>query len=140
MRRANADIYAEEEKKVLIGMVGKLYITSNSDVEKLQAVGDLVAEGLDAKIATDATSRNALTKLQAAVTKAMGDGTNTGSRKSMAPTVIAEDEVVESVEDEEEPEQEQEAADDEVTVTSLAERDEADDSVVNDLLDSDEEL
>ena len=37
------DNITEEEKKVLISMLGKLYITSNSDAEKLPSANDLPA-------------------------------------------------------------------------------------------------
>ena len=143
-----ADFGVEEEKKVLLSMLGKLYVTSNSDAGKLKAVGDLVYEALDAKIASDATGRNALMKLQTAVTKSMGDGKGAASgRKSMAPTVPAEDEVVESVEPELAAEAETEAeaeeplpADDDTTKMSLDTKDVGNDSIVNDLLDDDDEL
>ena len=55
-------------------MLGKLYITPTSDGEKLQTALDLTAEAIDIKIAADATSRNTLNKLHAALIKAIGDG------------------------------------------------------------------
>jgi condensin complex subunit 3 len=70
----HADVAAtEEEKKAVFSMLGKLYITSNSAAEKLRSVLELVNEALDLKAAADATSRNALAKLQAALAKAMGE-------------------------------------------------------------------
>lgn len=54
-------------------MVGKLYIGPKSSTEKLLAVTDLVAEAIDAKIATDAATRNALSKLHQALIKFLGD-------------------------------------------------------------------
>jgi len=63
----------EEDKKALIVMLGKLYITTNSSAEKLQTTAALVVEAIDDKIASDATSRNALNKLHTALGKAMGE-------------------------------------------------------------------
>lgn len=69
-RGKDADrIIIEEERKVLLTMLGKIYITSNSSTEKLRAVTDLVAEAIDGKIATDATTRNGLNKIH----KALGE-------------------------------------------------------------------
>lgn len=68
----------EEEKKALITMLSKLYITSNSDPTKLEAAKDLAAEAVDSKIATDAPSRNALNKLYTAVSKALGENGTAG--------------------------------------------------------------
>lgn len=54
-------------------MLSKLYITANSNPEKLGSVSELVVEAIDVKVATDAPSRNALTKLQSAVGKVLRD-------------------------------------------------------------------
>lgn len=54
-------------------MIGKLYMTSNSSAEKLQAVSDLVAEAMDGKLATDTTTKNALNKCHLALSKALGE-------------------------------------------------------------------
>ncbi len=54
-------------------MLGKLYITSNSSTEKLQGISDLVAEAIDAKVATDTTTKNALNKYQLALSKVLGE-------------------------------------------------------------------
>ena len=69
-----------EEKKALITMLGKLYITPTSDVEKLRVAHDLVAEAIDMKIATDAASRTALNRLYTALVKAVGDSAVAGKR------------------------------------------------------------
>ncbi len=68
----------EEEKKALITMLSKLYITSNSDPTKIEAAKDLAAEAVDSKIATDAPSRNALNKLYTALSKALGENGTAG--------------------------------------------------------------
>lgn len=62
-----------EERKAILTVLGKLYITSNSSVDKLQATTDLAAEAVNAKIAPDATSRNSLSKLHHALTRACGE-------------------------------------------------------------------
>ena len=68
-------------------MLGKLYITANSSPEKLQSVHELVIEAMDGKVATDAPSRNALTKLSTALGKVLGEvGT---IRKSIEDGVTA---------------------------------------------------
>lgn len=57
----------EEEKKAIIPMLGKLYITSNSNIGKIRTAIQLVVEAIDGKIANDAVSRNALHKLHLAL-------------------------------------------------------------------------
>ena len=54
-------------------MLGKLYVTLNSDPEKLRNVLDLATEALEIKTASEASSRNAVTKLQSALSKAIGE-------------------------------------------------------------------
>lgn len=53
-------------------MLAKLYISPTSTPEKLSTVHDLVTEAIEARIASDAPSRNALNKLLTALTKAIG--------------------------------------------------------------------
>ncbi|KAI9720314.1 MAG: hypothetical protein M1828_005698 [Chrysothrix sp. TS-e1954] len=64
-------VCTREERKTHIAMLGKLYITPNSDPEMLKNVNRLVAEAIDDKVAADAVTRNSLTKLQAALAKCM---------------------------------------------------------------------
>ena len=63
----------EEERKALLTMVGKIYVSPTSSPEKLQAISELVAESIDAKIAPDVATRNALNKLHLAFGKILGD-------------------------------------------------------------------
>lgn len=63
----------EEEKKPLLSMLGKLYITANSSPEKLSSISELVAEAIDLKVAADAPSRNALIKLHGSLGKVVGE-------------------------------------------------------------------
>ncbi|KAL8783296.1 MAG: hypothetical protein Q9213_004730 [Squamulea squamosa] len=73
LERALAHGCSKEERKALLTMLGKLYITSNSSLEKLQAVSDLVAEAMDAKIGTDTTTKNVLSKSHSALSKVIGE-------------------------------------------------------------------
>ena len=62
---------SKEEKKALLGMVGKMYVTANSDGEKLRAVLELAREVGESKAVAEAVSRNAVAKLVAGVEKAI---------------------------------------------------------------------
>ena len=72
----------EEDRKALIAMLGKLYITANSTTEKLHRTTKLVVEAIDDKVAQDAPSRNALSKLHLALSKALGEA---GKIKPISP-------------------------------------------------------
>ena len=64
----------EEDRKALIAMLGKLYISTNNSIEKLQSTTELVVEAIDeGKVAQEAPSRNALKRLHSALSKALGD-------------------------------------------------------------------
>lgn len=55
-------------------MLGKLHLTvPNPDPQLLRTVLELVAEATETKVASDATSRNALTKMQTTLLKLMHD-------------------------------------------------------------------
>jgi len=71
-------------------MLGKIYVTPTSTPEKLQSVYELVAEALELKIAPDATTRNALTKLHTALGKAVGETATKTSMKSTVPEEVSE--------------------------------------------------
>lgn len=62
-----------EEKKAMLPLLGKLYVTASSSMEKLLAVKELTSEAIDLKIANDAACRNGLNKFQAAIIKVLGD-------------------------------------------------------------------
>jgi hypothetical protein len=59
-----------EERKTLASMLGKIFISSSYDGAKLGEVQELAEEVSNAKLFTDATSRNAVTKLITALAKA----------------------------------------------------------------------
>lgn len=73
-------------------MLGKMYISSTSDPEKLNSALDLTAEAIDGKIAADAAGRNALNKLHTALGKALGENAKPAqSRAQEGLTVVEED-------------------------------------------------
>jgi condensin complex subunit 3 len=58
----------------LFSMLGKLHLAvSSPDPGLLRTVLELVAEAIESKVASDATSRNALTKIQTTLLKLMHD-------------------------------------------------------------------
>lgn len=79
----------EDERKVLFSMLGKLHLAVQSpDPELLRTVLELVAEAVDTKIASDATSRNTLTKLQTTLLKLMHDIAS--AERGLEETVVEE--------------------------------------------------
>lgn len=79
--------HPEVYRKALIVMLGKLYITANSSVDKLQTTNALVNEAIIDRIAADAGSRNALNKLHLALGKVMGEsGKGKGSSVKTSTT------------------------------------------------------
>ncbi|KAM0699317.1 hypothetical protein Q7P36_001364 [Cladosporium allicinum] len=65
---------SKDEKKVLFSVLGRLHLPpAGCDGERLKTVLELVAEAVDTKVASDATSRNVLAKLQTALLKQMHD-------------------------------------------------------------------
>lgn len=92
----------EEERKIYISMLGKLHIPSTSPASKLERLSAQVQEALDDnKVATDATTRNTLTKVQTALAKATDAGSKprptvalstTGDGDDDAQTMLDEDE------------------------------------------------
>ena len=65
--------HSGEERKVMMPLLGKLYVTAHSSAEKLQMAHDLAVEAIDMNIAFDAASRNGLNKFHAALIKVMGE-------------------------------------------------------------------
>ena len=64
----------KDEKKLLFSMLNKLHLPAGGcDGERLKSVLELLQEAVDTKVATDATSKNVLTKLQTALLKLMHD-------------------------------------------------------------------
>jgi hypothetical protein len=53
-------------------MLGKLYITSDAEGDKLRELYDQVAEGVSGKLVTDALSKASLNKLEQSLSKIVG--------------------------------------------------------------------
>lgn len=65
---------SKEEKKVLFSVLGRLHMPiGGCDAELLKTILELLTEAVDTKVASDATSRNVLTKLQTQLLKQMHD-------------------------------------------------------------------
>jgi condensin complex subunit 3 len=68
-----------DERKPLLTLLGKLHVSSSpakgetGDEERLRTLHALAAEAVEGNIGTDATSRNFLVKLEAALSKRIGD-------------------------------------------------------------------
>jgi condensin complex subunit 3 len=109
-------------------MLGKLHLSvSSPDPALLRTVLELVAEAIESKVASDATSRNALTKIQTTLLKLMHDiataerGGHTEETVLEEATVVQRTDVDETTQSvtgaearEEEEEQEEEAENDPV--------------------------
>lgn len=64
----------KEERKVLFGMLGKLWLpTGGAEVEQVKSVLELAQECVEGKVAADAVSRNVLTKVQNGLLKGLHD-------------------------------------------------------------------
>jgi HAMP domain-containing protein len=53
-------------------MLGKLYITSDAEADKLRELYDQVAEGVSGKLVSDALSKASLNKLEQSLSKLVG--------------------------------------------------------------------
>jgi condensin complex subunit 3 len=82
LERALTSTCSKDERKPLLSLLSKLYIPPSPpsskpgeqrDDETLQTLHGLVAEAVEGKIGTDATQRNALAKLEAGLTKRLGE-------------------------------------------------------------------
>ncbi|KAI9760675.1 MAG: hypothetical protein M4579_001539 [Chaenotheca gracillima] len=86
---------SKEERKIFASMLGKLYVSPSSSAEKTRSVHELVTEAINERIVSDAPGRNALNKLQSALSKVVEDsnareGTTTVATE--AETVLDEEE------------------------------------------------
>ncbi|KAI9889190.1 MAG: hypothetical protein M1814_005706 [Vezdaea aestivalis] len=86
---------SKEEKKTLASTLGKLYLSPSYTAEKLDVVRELAEAAARNRVFTDATSRNALNKLTAAIAKVVGA---VSARQSEARTLIGDGENCEGVE------------------------------------------
>lgn len=60
---------AEEEKKIVAGLLGKLYVSPASSEDKIRALYASVSEAVEDGLLSDATSRNALYKIHVSLGK-----------------------------------------------------------------------
>lgn len=89
-----------EEKKAMLPLLGKLYVTANSSADKLKTAKDLAAEAIEMNIVNDASSRNGLNKFHTALVKVIGDCTiNNNPVVDDETTVIVAQETKMMVED-----------------------------------------
>ena len=84
LERALTSTCSKDERKPLLSLLTKLHISSSApkrkegettDNELLETLQELVSEAVEDKIGVDATQRNALIKLETALTKRLGDAT-----------------------------------------------------------------
>ena len=83
LERALTSTCSKDERKPLLSLLSKLYIAPSSasindgggkmDEESLRTLHGLVAEAVEGKIGTDATQRNALSKLEMSLVKRLGE-------------------------------------------------------------------
>lgn len=86
LERALTSSCSRDERKILLSLLAKLHISptapkkteenDSTDSELLETLQSLVSEAVSDKIGTDATQRNALVKLEATLTKRLGDAAN----------------------------------------------------------------
>jgi condensin complex subunit 3 len=83
LERALTSTCSKDERKPLLSLLGKLFIAPSGttqkgeegavDEESFRTLHELVSEAVEGKIGTDATQRNALIKLEATLTKRLGE-------------------------------------------------------------------
>ena len=133
-------MHTEEVKKALTSILGKLYITSNSDPQRLSTTAVLVVTAIDNKVANDAPSRNALQKLHSALSKAMGEASRAKSDDPEGAAMPVDDKLLED--EGRGVETFMHAKDEDMSVLRVEgnESIEAQDSLLNELLTDEEEL
>ncbi|KAF2403027.1 hypothetical protein EJ06DRAFT_489758 [Trichodelitschia bisporula] len=72
----------KEERKIFVTLLGKLHVNVNAPAEALQTIADLVNEAFEGKVASEVSTRNALTKLQNTVAKLLTASTGTSKEQS----------------------------------------------------------
>ncbi|KAF2153187.1 ARM repeat-containing protein [Myriangium duriaei CBS 260.36] len=78
---------SKDERKALFSMLNKLHLTSsNQNPELIRTVLELIAEATETRLATDATSRNVLTKLQTTLLKLIHD--SAGAERGADETAV----------------------------------------------------
>lgn len=82
---------AEEEKKIVAMLLGKLYVSPASSEDKIRGLYDEVSAAVEENILTDATSRNALYKIHVSLGKIVNQLTEQEkrSRRSISRSMSA---------------------------------------------------
>ncbi|KAH0547793.1 hypothetical protein FGG08_000050 [Glutinoglossum americanum] len=122
---------SKEEKKVFCSVLGKLYVSKYSDVEKIRTVYELASQIVEDKLLSDAPSRNALNKLYVALGKiidSLGEAEGVDEEHGEETKITPID-----AEEEEEPEEADEGLEDAAATVRLT--DPKDDSLLGELLD-----
>ncbi|KAL8999044.1 MAG: hypothetical protein Q9169_002042 [Polycauliona sp. 2 TL-2023] len=135
LERALVHGCSKDERKALLSMVGKVFVTSNSSVERLQVVSDLVGETIDGKIAVDTTTKKALNKCHVALSKILGEARTaelSTEDQPMDQTIVQSETKIEA---ESEAEETQVQLDEKLAGT----RPGAQDSLLEELLDDDDD-
>lgn len=92
----DANEIIEEEKKILAPLLGKVYISPSASEDKLRELSNEMNIAVDSKLVSDATGRNAITKLATTLTKivsALGERSTPAAqttRDSATPEVDAD--------------------------------------------------
>lgn len=76
LERALTNTCSKDERKPLLMLLGKLQVipsVPNTNAEDVETLHGLVVEAVEGKLGTDATQRNFLAKLEAGLTKALGE-------------------------------------------------------------------
>jgi len=90
LERSLAHGISREYRKALLSLLSKIHVVPTSSPEKLKNLHKLATDAIDAKISSEASTRNALTKLQASLEKALAppEPAVRRVRKSMAPAAV----------------------------------------------------
>ena len=115
---------AEEDRKAIFGILGKLHILAGSSKERLLSVDAIALKAIKERVPNDATSKAALNRFQAALSKTLEDA-------KFKPRYDFEDETARTLH--------MDTEDGEAPVAKQGKEFGGEDSVLNDLLDDDED-
>lgn len=100
---------SKDEKKILLAMLGKLYLpASSADIEQVKSILDLLAEAVDTGVARDNVGKTALSKLQTQMSKIVQ--ASVGDDAEVQPTVAATEASVDEQETVQDEDEDQDAA------------------------------
>ncbi|PTB66567.1 ARM repeat-containing protein [Trichoderma citrinoviride] len=134
---------SKAEKKLVAGLLGKLFVSPNSSEEKLRETYNVVSEAVEEGLVTDTTGRNALYKLHVSLGKIVNGLDEQQQQQQQRPAHSRTSRSVSVAEEEEEEEEEQGGAkrtkikvehDSDSEGTVVPEHGGRDDALVEDLL------